>query len=48
MKIAKKVDEDAKILALRSMMPESLFGEAGVFRVRSFNLSADFRTASIN
>ena len=28
MKNAKKVDEDAKILALKSIMPETLFGEA--------------------
>ena len=31
-KYAKRVDEDAKILALKSIMPETLFGEAGVFR----------------
>ena len=29
MKYAKKVDEDAKILALKSIMPETLFGGAG-------------------
>ena len=37
MKHAKKIDEDAKILALKSVMPEKMFGEAGVFRGRSFN-----------
>ena len=45
MKYAKKVDEDAKILALKSIMPDALFGEAGVLRGRSFNLYADLRTA---
>ena len=34
-KYANMVDEDAKILALKSTMPETLFGEAGVFRGRS-------------
>ena len=48
MKYAKKVDEEAKILALKSIMPETLFGEAGVFRRRSFNLHADLRTVIIN
>ena len=48
MKYAKKVDEDAKIMALKSIMPETLFGEAGVFRGRSFNLYADLRTVIIN
>ena len=48
MKCAKKVDEDAKILALKSIMPDTLFGEAGVFRGRSFNSHADLRTAIIN
>ena len=41
MKYAKKVDEDAKILALKSIVPETLFGEAGVFGGRSFNLYAE-------
>ena len=31
-KCAKKVDEDAKIVALKWIMPDTLFGEAGVFR----------------
>ena len=31
-KYAKKIDEDAKILVLRSIMPEAQFGEAGVLR----------------
>ena len=48
MKYEKKVDEDAKILALQSIMPETLFGEAGVFRRRSFNLYTNLRTAIIN
>ena len=48
MEKAKKVDEDAKILALKSIMPATFFGEAGVFRGRSFNLHADLRTAIIN
>ena len=48
MKYAKKVDEDAKILALKSIMPETLFEEAGVFRGKSFNLHADLRTVIIN
>ena len=30
MKYAKKVDEDGKILALKSIMPETLFGGADV------------------
>ena len=42
-----KVDEDAQILALKSIMPETLFGEAGVFRGRSFSAYAEFRTAII-
>ena len=48
MKFAEKIDEDAKILALKSAMPDTLFGEAGVFRGRSFNFYADLRTAVIN
>ena len=48
MKYAKKVGDNAKISALNSMMPETLFGESGVFRGRSFNLYADLRTAIIN
>ena len=31
-KFARRVYEDAKIAALRSIMPEALFGEAGVLR----------------
>ena len=34
LKCAKKVDENAKILALKSIMPDTFFGEAGVFRGR--------------
>ena len=45
-KHAKGVDEDAKILAVMSIMPETLFGEAGAFRGRSFSTSAELRTAS--
>ena len=30
MKLAKKVDEDVKILARKSIMPEMLFGEAEI------------------
>ena len=48
MRYAKKVDEDAKILALKSIMPKSQFGEAGVFRGRSFNFYVDLRTAIMN
>ena len=48
MKYAKKVDEDEKILALKSIMPDALFGETGVFRGRSFNVYVDLRTAIIN
>ena len=48
MKFAEKVDEDATIAVLKSIMPKTLFGEAGVFRGRSFNLYADLRTAIIN
>ena len=40
MRYAKRVDEDAKILAVKSIMPETLFGEAGVFRGRSFSTNA--------
>ena len=43
-KYAKRVDKDAKILALKSIMPETLFGEAGVFRGRSFSTYAELRT----
>ena len=35
-------------MPLKSIMPETLFGEAGVFRGRSFNLYADLRTAITN
>ena len=48
MNYAKKVEENEKILALKSIMPDALFGEAGVFRGRSFNLYADLRTITIN
>ena len=47
MECAKKVDEDAKILALKSIMPDTLFCEAGVFRGRSFNFYADLRTIKL-
>ena len=47
-KDARKVDEDTKILALKSIMPETLFGEVDVFRGRSFNLYVDLRAAIIN
>ena len=46
-KYAKRVDEDEKILALKSIMPETLFGEAGVFRGRSFSTYAELRTSII-
>ena len=46
-KYAKRVDEDAKILAPKSTMPETLFVEAGVFRGRSFNTYAELRTSII-
>ena len=46
-KYAKRVDEEAKILALKSIMPETLFGEAGVFRGRSFSTYAELRTSII-
>ena len=48
MKHAKKVDEDAKVLAPKSIMLGMLSGEEGVFRGRSFNLYVDLRTAIIN
>ena len=41
MKYAQKVAEDVKILALKSILPETLFGEAGAFRGLSFNLYTD-------
>ena len=44
---AKRVDEDAKILALKSIMPETLFGEASVFRGRSFSTYAELRASII-
>ena len=44
MKLGKKVEEDAKILTLKSIMPETMFGEVCV----SFNFHADLRTAIIN
>ena len=47
-KYAERVDEDAKILALKSIMPETLFGEAGVFRGRSFSTYAELRTSIIS
>ena len=46
-KHAKRIGEDAKILALTSIMLEALFGEAGVFRGRSFSTYADFRASVI-
>ena len=45
---AKKVDGVAKIMALKSIRPETLLGQTGVFRGRSFNLFMDLRTAIIN
>ena len=45
---AKKVDGVAKIMALKSIRPETLLGETGVFRGRSFNVYMDLRTAIIN
>ena len=46
-KYAERVDEDAKILPLKSIMPDTLFGEAGVFRGRSFSIHAELRTSII-
>ena len=45
-KYAKRVDEDANILALKSIMPETLFGEAVVFRGRTFSTYAELRTST--
>ena len=45
LKCAKKVDVDAMMLALKSIMPETSFREAGVCKRRSFNFCADLRTA---
>ena len=42
MKCVKKVDEDSKVLALESLMSETLFGGA------SYNANVDLRTAIIN
>ena len=36
LKYGRKVDEDAKILALKSIMPDNMFGEGGAFRGRAF------------
>ena len=47
MKYAKKVDEDAKIWALKSLMPETLFGEASIVGRKSFNFCADLCAAII-
>ena len=46
-KHGKMVEEGAKILVLKSIMPETLFGEAGVFRGRSFSTYAELRTSII-
>ena len=48
MNYAKNVHEDAKILALMPIMPETLLGEASVFRARTFNLCVDVRTAIVD
>ena len=48
MKRAKKVDVDAMMLALKSIMTETSFREAGVCKRRSFNFCADLRTAALN
>ena len=45
MKCAKNVDAHAKILALKSIMTETLCGNAGVFQGRSVNMYSDLRTA---
>ena len=36
LKYGRKIDEDAKILALKSLMPDTLFGDGGAFRGRAF------------
>ena len=42
-KFANRIDEDATTLALKSITLETLFGEAGVFRGRSFRTYAELR-----
>ena len=42
-KFANRIDEDATTLALKSITLETLFGEAGVFRGRSFSTYAELR-----
>ena len=44
---AKRIDEDAKILALKSTMLETLFGEAGVLTDRSVSTYADLHASII-
>ena len=46
-KQAKRDHEHAKILALQSIMPATLFGEAQVFRGRPSCAYAELRTAII-
>ena len=48
MKYAENGGEGAKIFALKSIMPETLFGDASVFRRRSCDLNADLRTVIIS
>ena len=40
-KVIQFEDEDAMVLALKSIMSETLFGEAGAFENRSFGIYAD-------
>ena len=44
---AKRIDEDAKIVALRSIMLATLFGEAGVLTGKWCITYADFRASII-
>ena len=45
MEYAKNINKDAQILALKSIVLETTFGEAGVFRGTSFRTYADLRAS---
>ena len=46
-KYVNRIDEDAKVLAPKTIMLDTLFGEAGVFRSGSFSTYADLRVSLV-
>jgi hypothetical protein len=46
--VDKKIDDDVQIVAVKSLMPDHLFGETGRFRSKVFETYAELRQVLIN